>query len=50
MGPRLKEAKKLGFDRATIPLSGEAGSEGLGLKLERIGHVKDLAKGLVPCD
>ena len=49
-GLRLKEAKKLGFDRVTLPVGGEPGSEALGLKLDRVAHVKDLANGFVPCD
>ena len=50
MGLRLKEAKKLGFERAIIPSSGEAGGDASGVRLVRVSHVKDLAKDYVPCD
>jgi DNA repair protein RadA/Sms len=50
MAMRLKEAKKLGFDQAVIPASGDCGT-GLGkLKLVRVSHLKELADGIRPCD
>lgn len=50
MGLRLKEARKLGFEQASMPSNGEAAGDGAGLKIDRIAHVKDLAKGFIPCD
>jgi DNA repair protein RadA/Sms len=50
MGPRLKEAQKLGFREAVIPAQGELDTAGLKLKLRRIGHLRELADGPPPCD
>jgi DNA repair protein RadA/Sms len=50
MGLRLKEAKKLGFSQAVIPKSGEAGTEGGRLRLDRIAQLKELADRLASCD
>ena len=47
---RLKEAKKLGFDQAVIPSSGDAGGDMKGLSLNRLGHLKELAVLLGSCD
>jgi DNA repair protein RadA/Sms len=50
MGPRLKEAQKLGFREAVIPAQGELDTAGLKLKMRRIGHLRELADGPPPCD
>lgn len=47
---RLKEARKLGFTEAVIPATGETGSDGPGLSLMRLFHLKELADPLRPCD
>ncbi len=47
---RLKEAQKLGFTQAVIPLAGETGGDQSRLELTRIAHLKDLAATLRPCD
>jgi DNA repair protein RadA/Sms len=43
MGPRLKEAQKLGFASAFLPAAGEALGSGPGVKLTRLAQLKDLA-------
>jgi DNA repair protein RadA/Sms len=43
MGPRLKEAQKLGFASAFLPAAGEVLSGGPGVKLTRLAQLKDLA-------
>ena len=43
---RLKEAQKLGFKRAMIPIGGEAETGGAKLEIERIGHLRDLVDRL----
>ncbi len=50
MGPRLKEAQKLGFRQAVVPAQGELDIAGLKLKMRRIGHLRELADGPPPCD
>ena len=47
---RLKEAQKLGFTQAVIPVAGEQGGDQSRLELTRIAHLKDLAATLRPCD
>lgn len=47
---RLKEAQKLGFTEAVLPVAGDAGSEAGSLSLQRLTHLKDLADPLRPCD
>ena len=49
-GLRLKEAQKLGFNHAVIPQNGDAGGDGERPALSRIGHLKELAAMLRPCD
>jgi DNA repair protein RadA/Sms len=46
---RLKEAEKLGFATAVMPSPGELTSNSANLKIERIGHLKQLAETLSPC-
>jgi DNA repair protein RadA/Sms len=50
MGPRLKEAQKLGFRQAVVPAQGELDTAGLKLKMRRIGQLRELADGPPPCD
>jgi DNA repair protein RadA/Sms len=50
MGPRLKEAQKLGFRQALLPAQGELETAGLKLKATRIAHLRELADGPPPCD
>lgn len=50
MGPRLKEAQKLGFRDAVVPAQGELETGGLTLKPKRLSHLRELADGLAPCD
>ncbi|MDX2309376.1 MAG: DNA repair protein RadA [Hyphomicrobium sp.] len=47
---RLKEARKLGFTEAAIPVAGDAGADGAQLSLLRLAHLKDLADPLRACD
>jgi DNA repair protein RadA/Sms len=47
---RLKEARKLGFTEAVIPAAGETGGDAANMSLIRLGHLKDLADPLRPCD
>ena len=47
---RLKEASKLGFQKAVLPESGEADTTGLKLTLRRLADLKSLAAELAPCD
>lgn len=46
---RLKEAQKLGFAQAVLPSLGELDERGLGLELERLTHLKQLAEMVSPC-
>ena len=50
MTTRLKEAQKLGFKRAVIPAAGEVELGSIGLKIERITHLKELAERMAPCE
>jgi DNA repair protein RadA/Sms len=50
MGPRLKEAQKLGFREAIVPAQGELETSGLKLKPTRLQHLRELADGLPSCD
>jgi DNA repair protein RadA/Sms len=50
MGPRLKEAQKLGFRQAMMPARGEVDGGAAKLKLARISHLRELADGVPPCD
>ena len=50
MGPRLKEAQKLGFRQAVVPARGEIDGAAAKLKLGRIAHLRELADGGPPCD
>jgi DNA repair protein RadA/Sms len=50
MGPRLKEAQKLGFRDAIVPAQGELDTGGLKLKPTRLMHLRELADGLPSCD
>ena len=50
MGPRLKEAQKLGFRQALLPAQGELETAGIKLKASRIAHLRELADGPPPCD
>jgi DNA repair protein RadA/Sms len=40
---RLKEAQRLGFKIATIPASGDVDERGMGVAINRIPHLRDLA-------
>jgi DNA repair protein RadA/Sms len=42
---RIKEAQKLGFNRAVLPAAGELDAAAVKLQLSRIDHVKELADG-----
>ena len=46
---RLKEAEKLGFAKAVMPSPGDIDLKASNLKIERIGHLKQLAETLSPC-
>ncbi len=46
---RLKEADKLGFAKAVIPAAGEIDAKANDLEIDRIGHLKQLAETLSPC-
>ncbi|HET7154325.1 MAG TPA: DNA repair protein RadA [Hyphomicrobiaceae bacterium] len=46
MSPRLKEARKLGFKRATLPAAGDLDEAAAKLDLLRLAHVKGLADAL----
>ncbi|MGL4396038.1 MAG: DNA repair protein RadA [Hyphomicrobium sp.] len=50
MTARLKEASKLGFQRAVLPESGEVDASGLKLTLQRIAHLRLLAERALACD
>src|SRR5262245_28623207 len=50
MGPRLKEAQKLGFRQAIVPAQGELDTAGLKLKATRIAHLRELADDTPSCD
>ncbi len=50
MGPRLKEAQKLGFRQALLPAQGELETTGIKLKASRIAHLRELADGGSSCD
>jgi DNA repair protein RadA/Sms len=50
MGTRLKEAHKLGFKRAVVPAAGEADIGSIRIGLDRLGHLKELAESVGPCD
>ena len=50
MGPRLKEAQKLGFREAVLPVRGELEGAATKLKLGRIAHLRELADGGPSCD
>jgi DNA repair protein RadA/Sms len=43
---RLKEARKLGFKRATVPAAGDLDGPAVKLAVERIAHIKGLAEAL----
>jgi len=45
MATRLKEAQKLGFERAVIPAAGDVDGGESTLKTTRIAHLKDLVSG-----
>ncbi|MEZ5855264.1 MAG: DNA repair protein RadA [Hyphomicrobiaceae bacterium] len=46
---RLKEASKLGFKRAILPAAGDIDGDVSKIAMERIGHLKDLACSVGPC-
>lgn len=46
---RLKEAEKLGFAKAVMPSPGDIDLKASDLKIQRIGHLKQLAETLSPC-
>jgi len=50
MGPRLKEAQKLGFRQAVMPARGELDGAAAKLKLGRISHLRELADWGPSCD
>ncbi len=50
MGPRLKEAQKLGFREAVLPAQGELDAAGLKMRTMRLAHLRALADDAPPCD
>ncbi len=50
MTTRLKEAQKLGFKRAVVPAAGDLDPTAARIEIERLGHLKELAEGIGPCD
>jgi DNA repair protein RadA/Sms len=50
MGPRLKEAQKLGFREALLPAQGELDMAGIKLRAMRVAHLRELAQEPAPCD
>lgn len=50
MAHRLKESQKLGFSNVVLPASGDVERGATKLQLTRIGHLKELAELLSPCD
>jgi DNA repair protein RadA/Sms len=46
---RLKEARKLGFERAILPAAGDVEAAPAGIALERVAHLKHLADSRLPC-
>jgi len=50
MGPRLKEAQKLGFREAVLPAQGELDAAGLKMRTMRLAHLRALAEEAPPCD
>lgn len=50
MAQRLKESQKLGFSNVVLPASGDVERGATKLRLTRIGHLKELAELLSPCD
>ncbi|MGE3915245.1 MAG: DNA repair protein RadA, partial [Hyphomicrobiaceae bacterium] len=50
MTTRLKEASKLGFKRAVIPMAGEIEPDAVRIGTTRIAHLKELALTIGPCD
>lgn len=50
MGPRLKEAQKLGFREALVPAQGELDAAGLKLRTMRLSHLRELADEAPSCD
>jgi len=50
MGPRLKEAQKLGFREAVLPAQGELDAAGLKMRTMRLAHLRALADEAPPCD
>ena len=49
MATRLKEAHKLGFKRAVVPAAGEGDLSATRIGLARLGHLKELAESMGPC-
>lgn len=49
MTARLKEAQKLGFKRAVLPAAGDLESGVQRMKLDRLGHLKELAEAIGAC-
>jgi len=50
MGPRLKEAQKLGFREAVLPAQGELDAAGLKMRTMRLAHLRALADEAPSCD
>lgn len=50
MTTRLKEAQKLGFKRAVVPAAGDLDPTAARIEIERLGHLKELAEAIGPCD
>ncbi len=46
---RLKEAQKLGFSKAVVPGAGDIDEKRLDLEVDRLGHLKQLAEMIAPC-
>ncbi|MEO1719479.1 MAG: DNA repair protein RadA [Pseudomonadota bacterium] len=47
---RLREAEKLGFQEAVMPVAGDVDPGDLKITLARTAHLKDLASRIPPCD
>ncbi len=46
---RLKEASKLGFKRAVVPAAGDIDADAARIDVDRLGHLKELAERIGPC-
>jgi DNA repair protein RadA/Sms len=49
MATRLKEAQKLGFERAIVPAAGDLDQASTKLAIQRLSHLRELADEIGPC-